>query len=406
MHALHRQHGLCENIFMYTHQEDPPRQYSQLHRHGLRLLHGALDSFRCFCHRISLQVAQPLAIRPREEVHRYYQVGQLCRNHQHCGGGPARFDTPLRLESPHLRWEEGVGFFGLYCATQVCTGILTAFHPLMSYSIVAAVAAELNQFNRFTSEKDYTYGYWRSSLCVQIAQNLSIITACLPCLHPFIIKILAGTIKTEAIKFTGPGRRRFSQVFVCKESKSSFDAMSSQSSTLPFKEPTDYCRPLVTHGLDRSSAHLNSQHFNRFPTNVATPIHGADPPENVFMRSVEFPNASRPPTSHESHNFPPRSSKALPEIPKTLADVGVIPMPDWETDSGSSDGRNTDSRNSDRESGSSSPSRRPNSEYVFNRSKVISVPEESHLRDEDGQYYKKYYPPLPSPGMPKRPPRP
>jgi hypothetical protein len=46
---------------------------------------------------------------------------------------------------------------------------------------------------------------------------------------------------------------------------------------------------------------------------------------------------------------------------------------------------------------------------VFNRSKVISVPEESHLRDREDseEYYKKYYPPLPSPKIPtnKPPPR-
>lgn len=248
-------------------------------------------------------------------------------------------------------------------------------------SIVAAVGAQLAFFNHGALTYDYTYDYWKTVLCVQIAQNLSIITACLPCLHPFIISVLAGRTKTDCLIFECNGKRKLKQYLYKKTGRFSFDPMSSQSSGIPIKEAmtTDYCRPLATYGLDRSSAHLNSQHFNHFPSNIATPIFDPKPPENVFMRHVEIPK-SRPTTS---------ASKDLPSIPKTLSEVGVLPIIDWDTDSS--------------ESGRDSPSRRPNSEYVFNRSKVISVPEEDQLYD-NGQYWKKYYPPLPSPKMPKRPP--
>lgn len=218
-------------------------------------------------------------------------------------------------------------------------------------------------------------------LCIQIAQHLSIITACLPYLHPFIIKVLAGSIETDEMRFDCEKKRKIKRFLFRKSQRHSFDAMSSQSSSLPFKETTDYCRPLATYGLDRSSAHLNSHHFNRRPSNVPSRQSNRDPFENVFMAPVEIP-PSRPATSN--------SAAEPPQVPKTLSEVGVLPIIDWETDSSGGD------------SGRDSPSRRPNSEYVFNRSKVISVPEESHLH-EDGQYWKKYYPPLPSPGMPKRP---
>ncbi|KAF2679779.1 hypothetical protein K458DRAFT_393619 [Lentithecium fluviatile CBS 122367] len=285
---------------------------------------------------------------------------------------------------------------------------------LARLSVVAAVAAQLSFFNRYALKTDYTYTYWRTALCYQIAQNLSIITANLPCLHPFIIKVLAGTIQAETIAFDWAILDFLNR----RGGKGGFDAMSSQSSTLPMTEE-EYCRPLATYGLDRSSAHLNSQHFNRFPVNVATPLKTPEPPENLFMSPVPIP-PSRPTTVYStpsrgnslsrslsrtlSRSHSKKSAKSRPtstysspsrppQVPKNIEEVGCLPpAPDWETDSSD--------RGSER---SGASSRRPvNSIYVFKRSKVISVPEESHIDDSDG-YCKKYYPPLPSPKMPRRP---
>lgn len=285
-------------------------------------------------------------------------------------------------------------------------------------SIVAVVSTELYYFNHYVLKNSGEY--WRVVLCVQIAQNLSIITACLPCLCPFVIKILGGSVQTESIRFRGPCKFTMCGLIppskrggsARADGKISYDPMSSQSSALVNSEneknkASQYCRPLATYGLDRSSAHLHSQHFNRFPSNSTVQIADPEspPPKDVFMAPVSIP-ASRPTLSHSRQNSrgPSHSRKAskshshsrtpsdVPQIPQTLSDVGVLPLVEWDSDS------------SDPGSGRSSPGRRPNSEYVFNRSKVISVPEESHLRggDEDGEYYKKYYPPLPSP---KKPPR-
>lgn len=289
-------------------------------------------------------------------------------------------------------------------------------------SIVAVVATELYYFNHYVLKDSAQY--WRVVLCVQIAQNLSIITACLPCLCPFIIKILGGSVQTESIRLHCKSHHEFTMCGLIPprkrgglaraDGKIDYDPMSSQSSALvnsenEKKKASEYCRPLATYGLDRSSAHLHSQHFNRFPSNSTVQIADPEspPPKDVFMKPVSIP-ASRPTLSHSRQNSrtPPHSRKAskslshsrtpsdVPQIPQTLSDVGVLPLIEWDSDS------------SDPGSGRSSPGRRPNSEYVFNRSKVISVPEESHLRDGDdaGEYYKKYYPPLPSPKKPPRDP--
>lgn len=204
---------------------------------------------------------------------------------------------------------------------------------------------------------------------MQITQNLSIITACAPCLHPFILGVLSGNTRTDDLRYDCRGWTYFRR-------NSKFDATTSQSSTLPMHmKEDDYCRPLATYGLDRSSAHLNSQHFNRFPSNVATPIQGPDPPENVFMRHVDIP-PSRPTTSGSQKGFPP--------APKSLSQVGVLPIIDWDTDS------------SDRGSARSSPSRerKRKSDYIFSREKVISVPEANAMYEQE--YWKKYPPPPPS----------
>lgn len=296
---------------------------------------------------------------------------------------------------------------------------MSIFQVLTVISIVAAISVQLYYFNRYVL---IFAEYWRIVLCVQIAQNLSIITACLPCLCPFIIKILGGSVQRERIRvdYLGLGKKG---ARVRRDGKVTYDPMSSQSSALvgsdgdEKKGPPDYCHPLATYGLDRSSAHLHSHHFNPFPLNGT--LHVADPesppPTDIFNSPVSIP-AQRPAISHSrqqsssrtlaqhprkhsrSHTHS-RTPSDVPQIPQTLSDVGVLPLIDW-----------SDDESNDPNSGrSSQASRRPNSEYVFNRSKVISVPEESHLREgndhHDGEYYNKYYPPLPSPKAPKKPPR-
>jgi hypothetical protein len=184
-----------------------------------------------------------------------------------------------------------------------------------------------------------------------------------------VLQLLAGITKPESLQFKGnPWPKIRGYVRRSPGEKTKFDSMSSQNSTL-MQEENDYCKPLATYGLDRSSAHLHSQHFNRFPSNVATPIFDPSPPENVFMRSVEFP------ISYPGTLPAPTRPKAAPQ---TASQCGVLPTIDWDSES-------------DHESEASSPTRKRDSAYIFNRENVISVPEASALYSQD--YWKQYPPP-------------
>jgi hypothetical protein len=211
-----------------------------------------------------------------------------------------------------------------------------------------------------------------------------VISACLPCLHPFIINILDGTFEPETISYKGsvpPFIRNY-----VERKRPVFDATSSRSSHASITPLTEkgteaYCRPLATYGLDNSSTHRYTLSASRFPSNVAKPVFSPQPPENVFNRLIEVPQ-SRPATSASA------TDPLAP--PRHLRDVGVLPTLDWDSESSNSGSRR------------SSPARHPTAEYVFNRQQVISVSEENHLYDDES---KRFAPPLPSPRWPKRPPR-
>jgi hypothetical protein len=246
------------------------------------------------------------------------------------------------------------------------------------------VSAQLYFFNN-APLPDFSYNCWPTVLCQQIAQNLAVISACLPCLHPFIIKVLAGSIEPETISFTSC-TPSFMRKYLGRTTQTFEPAtsQSSQTSTTNLTEKMEpYCRPLATHGLDRSSnLHRQLHSASHFSPNVAKPVFNPQPPQNVFNRLVEVPQ-SRPGTT--------TSTTDPLAIPKNLSEVGCLPTIDWDTNSSSSGG-----------SRRNSPTRNPTAEYVFNRQQVISVPDENHLYD-DGS--KKFAPPSPSPGWPNRPPR-
>ncbi|KAF1969253.1 hypothetical protein BU23DRAFT_429164, partial [Bimuria novae-zelandiae CBS 107.79] len=75
-------------------------------------------------------------------------------------------------------------------STNIIVEVLLISIPLCIWNIRTSAGRRMS---------GYTYDLWRTVLCVQIAQNLSVITACLPTLHPFIVKMLAGSIKDENV---------------------------------------------------------------------------------------------------------------------------------------------------------------------------------------------------------------
>lgn len=205
---------------------------------------------------------------------------------------------------------------------------------------------------------------------MQIAQSLSVVSACLPGLHPLVAKDMSDTASSHTVE-NGDGSRWDAKRFGSLSSDSTQPSIVSQDTLEPVTSP--YCRPLATHGLVRSSQSCDSYNFPRLPSNVALPLSTPEPPQNVFNRLIR---------SSSSLDLDPLGT------PRNVEDLGCLPTPDWD----------------DVESGRASPERRPTSEYVFNRSKVISVPEESNMFDI-GKEWNGFIPPLPTPQMLKNPPR-
>lgn len=216
---------------------------------------------------------------------------------------------------------------------------------------------------------------------MQIAQTLSVVSACLPALHPLVAKEMEDTSSTRPGS-DSPGSRWDGKKF---GSLSSYSHVSQRSidwhNTLgPVVSP--YCHPLATHGLVRSSASCDSYVFPRIPSNIVLPLSTPEPPINVFNRLIR---------SSSSLDLDPLGT------PRNFEELGCLPAPDWED-------IEVGVVEEDLESGGASLERRPTSEYVFHRSKVISVPEERNAF-EVGDDWSGFVPPLSTPKMLKNPPR-
>ncbi|KAH7127193.1 hypothetical protein B0J11DRAFT_402434, partial [Dendryphion nanum] len=93
-----------------------------------------------------------------------------------------------------------VNYIGI---TNIVVEVLLVSIPLFVWNLrlTAGRRLSLSFLNRYPFSEDFTYDYWRTALCVQVAQNLSVITACIPCLHPFVLSILSGATVTESLRF-------------------------------------------------------------------------------------------------------------------------------------------------------------------------------------------------------------
>lgn len=245
-------------------------------------------------------------------------------------------------------------------------------------SIIAAVVAQMYFFNISVPASSINSS-WNTTLCMQIAQTLSVVSACLPGLHPLVAKDMSENSSPHSPQpdnTTHWDTKKFGSL----SSHSSQPSIDSHTALEPVISP--YCRSLLTHGLVRSSPSCDSYSIPRMPSATEPTQPTLYAPENVFNRLVGV-SAARPGSS--SLDLDPLG------IPRAVFDLGCLPLPspDWDGDV---------------ESGRASPERRPTSEYVFHRSKVISVPEDGSLL-EAGEGWKRFLPPLPSPQMLRRPPR-
>ncbi|PGH20067.1 hypothetical protein AJ80_03717 [Polytolypa hystricis UAMH7299] len=63
--------------------------------------------------------------------------------------------------------------------------------------VVAAVAGQIVYFNRTVDSLDRTFDPWPKTLATQIVQNLSIVTACIPYLKPFLESLESGVMRND-----------------------------------------------------------------------------------------------------------------------------------------------------------------------------------------------------------------
>ena len=83
------------------------------------------------------------------------------------------------------------------------------------YSVTPGVITQLIYLNRTSGVSDATYMLWRVVICDVVVQNMSIITACIPYLKPFIQSLESGMIRTDDLRRRGlfdtsgydPGRK-------------------------------------------------------------------------------------------------------------------------------------------------------------------------------------------------------
>lgn len=250
-----------------------------------------------------------------------------------------------------------------------------ANHP----SIIAAVSVQLYFFNSWVASPSIEES-WSVSMCMQIAQTLSVVSVCLATSGCKSGKDMS-TILSRHTEIDGPEPRWDAR----KSGSLSYSHIPQRS--IDWNNPLElvispYCRPLATHGRVRSSASFDSYNFLRIPSNIALPLSTPEPPLNVFNRLIR---------SSSSLDLDPLGT------PRNLEKLGCLPPPDWENEE-------TEELEEQAQSGRVSPERQPTSEYVSQRSRVISVPEERSMFEMGGEW-NGFVPPLPTPKPFDNPPR-
>ena len=62
---------------------------------------------------------------------------------------------------------------------------------------------QLVYLRRASGSEDFTYRVWPAVLCNQLVQDLSIITACVPYIKPFLESLESGMIRTDDLRRRG-----------------------------------------------------------------------------------------------------------------------------------------------------------------------------------------------------------
>ncbi|KAI4272577.1 MAG: hypothetical protein LQ337_005209 [Flavoplaca oasis] len=69
--------------------------------------------------------------------------------------------------------------------------------------VLVAIVVQVVYHNRAKGRDDRTFEMWPVVLCAQIVQSLSIITACIPCLKPFLESLESGMLRSDDLRRRG-----------------------------------------------------------------------------------------------------------------------------------------------------------------------------------------------------------
>lgn len=71
---------------------------------------------------------------------------------------------------------------------------------IVPLSVVLAVALQIYYSKDALSSSDPTFDLWKSTLVMQVVQSLSILTACIPILKPFLDSLESGQLRADDLR--------------------------------------------------------------------------------------------------------------------------------------------------------------------------------------------------------------
>ncbi|KAL9023803.1 MAG: hypothetical protein Q9196_006963 [Gyalolechia fulgens] len=96
--------------------------------------------------------------------------------------------------------------------------------------VFAAIIVQLVYVNRTRDSADETFDTWPTLLCAETVQSLSIITACIPCMKPFLESLESGMLRSDDLRRRGMGgSNSYGSHHLSDLSKSSGKSMSKSS---------------------------------------------------------------------------------------------------------------------------------------------------------------------------------
>ena len=76
-------------------------------------------------------------------------------------------------------------------------------NSLIKYSVIGATIAQILYIRKSYRIDDLAFNLWPSAICAQLVQCLSIITACVPCLAPFLDSFESGIFRSDDLRRRG-----------------------------------------------------------------------------------------------------------------------------------------------------------------------------------------------------------